>query len=90
MNKDKDVVASLCCVPFSLVLFLAVCVLMVRVLHLGKKSSFSGIKVSMQLSVLTFMLEELSLICSHLDKASSKSWKNVNCIMIIVLGVRCY
>ena len=88
MNKDKDVVASLCCVPFSLVLFLTVCVLMVRVLHLGKKSSFS--KISMQLSVLTFILEELSLICSHLDKASSKSCKNVNCIMIVALGVRCY
>ena len=55
-----------------------------KVSHLGKKSSFSGIKVSTQLSVLTFTLEELSSICSYLDKVSSKSCKNVNCVMIAV------
>ena len=69
MNKDKDVVASLCCVPFSLVLFLTVCVLMVRVLHLGKKSSFSGIKVSMQLSVLIIdnmiLITDTMLLIKH-------------------------
>ena len=59
--------STLYCVPFSLVLFLVVCVPIERVSHLGKKSSFSGIKVSTQLSLLTFMLEELSLICSYLD-----------------------
>ena len=62
-------VASLCCVPFSLVLFLAVCVLMVRVLHLGKKSSFSGIKVSMQLSVLIIdnmiLITDTMLLIKH-------------------------
>ena len=79
-------VASLYCAPFSLVLFLFVCVPMERVSHLGKKSSFSGIKISTQLSVLTFTLEELSSICSYLDKVSSKSCKNVNCIMIAVFA----
>ena len=54
----------------------------------GKKPSFSGIKVTIQLSVLTFMLEELLLICSYLDRVSSKSCKNVNCIMIVVYAVR--
>ena len=53
----------------------------------GKKS-FSGIKVAIQLSVLTFMLEELLLICSYLDRVSSKSCKNLNCVMIVVYAVR--
>ena len=79
-------VASLYCVPFSLVLFLVVCVPMEKVSHLGKKSSFSGIKVSMQLSVLKFTLEELSSTCSYIDKVSSKSCKIVNCVMIAVLA----
>ena len=64
--------------------FLVVCVLMERVSHLGRKSSFSGIKVSTQLSVLTFILKQLSSIWSYLDKVSSKSCKNVNCVMITV------
>ena len=79
-------VASLYCAPFSLVLFLVVCVLMERVSHLGKESSFSGIKVSTQLSVLTFTLEELSSICLYLDKVSSKNCENANCVMIAVFA----
>ena len=79
-------VASLYCVPFSFVLFLVVCVPVERVSHLAKKSSFSGIKVSTQLSVLKFTLEELSSICSYIDKVSSKSCKNVNCVMIAVFA----
>ena len=66
-------VASLYCVLFPLVLFWAVCVPIKRVSRLGKKPSFFGIKVSTQLSVMTFTLEELSLICSDLDKVSSKA-----------------
>ena len=83
------VVASLSGVPFSLELFLVVCVPMKGVSHFGKKSSFSGIKVFTQLSVLTFKVEELSLSCSYLDKVSSKRCKNSNCVMIAVFGVRC-
>lgn len=50
-------------------IFSTVCVPMERVSHLGNKlSSFSGITVSTQLSVLRFTFEELSLICSYLDK----------------------
>ena len=61
---------------------------MERVSHSGKKSSLSGIKVSTQLSVQTFTLEELLPIYSNLDKVSSKSCKNVNYVMIAVLAVR--
>ena len=68
-------VASLYCVLFPLVLFWVVCVPIKRVSRLGKKPSFFGIKVSTQLSVMTFTLEELSLICSDLDKVSSKALK---------------
>ena len=82
-------VASLYCVPFSLVLFLVLCVPMERVSHMGNKTPFSGIKVSTQLSVLRFALAELSLICSCLGKISSKSCKIVNCVMISVFAVRC-
>ena len=74
---------------FSLLLFLVVCVSVERVAPLGKKSSFSGIKVSTQLSVLIFTLEELSLICSYLEKVLSKICKNVNCVMIAVFAVTC-
>ena len=88
-------VASLYCAPFSLVPCLVVYVPMERVSHLGKKSSFSGIKVSTQLSIkvstqLIFRLEELSLICTYLDKVSSKSCKNINCVIIAVFAVRVY
>ena len=67
-------------VPFSLVPFLAVCIPVQRMFHLGNKSlSFSGIIVSTQLSVLIFTLEELALICSYLDKVLSiKRCKNVD------------
>ena len=71
-------VTSLYCVHFSLERFLVVCVPMERTSQLGKKSSFSGIKISTQLSVLTFILEELSLTSSYLDKVSCKTCKNVN------------
>ena len=82
-------VSSLNYVPFSLVLFLSVCVPVERVSHLQNKPSFSGIKDSTQLSVLILALEKLSLICSYLAKVSSKSWKNVSCVMIAVFAVRC-
>ena len=70
--------------------FLAVCVSVERVLYLGSKSSsFFGITVSKQLSLLIFTLEELLLIYSYLEKVLSKSCKNVNCIMIGVFVLRC-
>ena len=68
-------VASLYCAPFSLVLFLVVRVLMERVSHLGKKSSFSGIKVSTQLSVMTFTLGELSQYARIVIKFHQKAVK---------------
>ena len=82
-------VTSLNYVPFSLVFFLTVCVPVERVSHLENKPSFSGIKDSTQLTVLIFTLEKLSLICSYLGRVSSKSWRNVNCVMIAVFAVRC-
>ena len=54
-------VASLYCVPFSLVLFLVACIPMEEVLHLEKKS-FSGIKVSMQLSFSTDIYAEVTFV----------------------------
>ena len=55
-------VASLYCAPFSLVLFLIVCVPVERASHLGKKSLFSGIKVSTQLSFSTDIYAERTFI----------------------------
>ena len=54
--------ASLYCVPFSLVLFLVVCVPMESVSHFGKKSLFSGIKVSTQLSFSTDIYVERTFV----------------------------
>ena len=55
-------VASLYCVPFSLVLFVVVCVPIERVSHLGKKSLFSGIKVFTQLSFSTDIYVERTFV----------------------------
>ena len=74
--------ASLCCVSFSLVLFVVVCVLMERCHTLGKNHYF------LESKLLTLMLEELSSRCSYLDKVSSKSGKNVNYVMIAVFTAR--
>ena len=76
------------CSFFCCVLFLVAYVPMERVSCLGKKSLFYGIKVPMQLSFSTDIYAERRSICSHLDKVSSKSCKNVNCIIIAVFAVR--
>ena len=70
--------------------FLVVCVPMEWVLHLGKKSLFSEIKVSTQLSFSTDIYVERTFInLLRSWHVSSKSCRNVNSVMIVVFAVRC-